>query len=90
SLDYRELAAQSGKPMAELGQLMSGSQSWVDALRKHFKVSPNQISDLVAWDAVRLASLSRWAVQLGYIERAEFAGFAGGLATQVREAYTDW
>lgn len=90
SLDYRELAAKSGKPMAELAQLMTGSQSWVDALRKHFKASPDQISDLVAWDAVRLASLSRWAVQLGYIERAEFAGFAGGLAKQVREAYTDW
>ncbi|WP_418119888.1 DUF1266 domain-containing protein [Variovorax sp. 350MFTsu5.1] len=90
SLDYRELSAQSGKPMADLAQLMAGSRSWVDELRKHFKVSPADISSLVAWDAVRLASLSRWAVQLGYIERAEFAGFAGGLASQVREAYGSW
>ncbi|WP_180839087.1 DUF1266 domain-containing protein [Variovorax sp. RO1] len=44
----------------------------------------------MAWDAVRLANLSRWAVQLGYIDRAEFTGFAGGLESQVRAAYADW
>lgn len=90
SLDYRQLAAQSGKSTQELSALMTGSPSWVEALRKHFQVSAADVPDLVAWDAVRLASLSRWAVQLGYIERAEFAGFAGGLATKVREAYSSW
>jgi len=90
SLDYRELAAQSGKSTQELAALMMGSSSWVEALRKHFHVSQAEVPSLVAWDAVRLASLSRWAVQLGYIERAEFAGFAGGLTRQVREAYSSW
>jgi hypothetical protein len=90
SLDYRELAAQSGKSTQELAALMMGSPSWVEALRKHFHVSQAEVPSLVAWDAVRLASLSRWAVQLGYIERAEFAGFAGGLTRQVREAYSSW
>jgi hypothetical protein len=28
--------------------------------------------------------------KLGFIERGEFAGFAGALASQVREAYADW
>jgi hypothetical protein len=51
---------------------------------------PAQIANLVAWDAVRLVSLSRWAVQLGFIERAEFARFAGGLKQQVQQAYADW
>ena len=90
SLDYRALAAESGRSVTDLTQLTAGSQSWVNNLRKHFKVSPPQITNLVAWDAVRLASLSRWAVQLGFIERAEFAVFAGALTAQVREAYADW
>lgn len=90
SLDYRALAAQSGKSTQELAALMMGSPNWVEALRKHFHVSQAEVPSLIAWDAVRLASLSRWAVQLGYIERAEFAGFAGGLTRQVREAYTSW
>jgi hypothetical protein len=29
-------------------------------------------------------------VQLGFIHRAEFAGFAGGLKQQVQQAYADW
>jgi hypothetical protein len=87
---WSELAARSGKSTQELAALMMGSPSWVEALRKHFHVSQAEVPSLVAWDAVRLASLSRWAVQLGYIERAEFAGFAGGLARQVREAYSSW
>ncbi|WGT62444.1 DUF1266 domain-containing protein [Variovorax paradoxus] len=90
SLDYRALSADSGRPVSELSQLTMGSQSWVNALRKHFNVSPPQISNLVAWDAVRLASLSRWAVQLGFIGREEFTSFAGALNSQVREAYADW
>lgn len=90
SLDYRALSSESGRPVSELTQLVMRSQSWVGDLRKHIAASPTQISDLVAWDAVRLASLSRWAVQLGFIEREEFASFAGALSSRVRAAYTDW
>lgn len=89
-LDVRALSAQTGRSSADVSQLMTGSQSWVKALRQHFGVVPEQVTSLVAWDAVRLANLSRWAVQLGYIERAEFADFAGALAPQVRAAYTNW
>jgi hypothetical protein len=90
SLDYKALGAQSGHSVPELAQLVTNSRSWVDELRKHFKAQPAQIANLVAWDAVRLVSLSRWAVQLGFIERVEFAGFAGGLKPQVQQAYADW
>jgi hypothetical protein len=90
SLDYKALAAHSGLSLSEVAQVVMQSRSWVDELRKHFKVQPPQVASLVAWDAVRLASLSRWAVQLGFIERAEFEGFAGGLKQQVQQAYTDW
>jgi len=90
SLDYKSLGAQSGHSVADLSQLVTGSRSWVDELRRHFKVQPAQIGNLVAWDAVRLASLTRWAVQLGYIDRAEFARFAGGLKQKVQHAYADW
>ncbi len=90
SLDYKALGAQSGHSVSEVAQVVTHSRSWVDELRKHFKVQPSQIADLVAWDAVRLVSLTRWAVQLGFIDRTEFAGFAGALKPQVQQAYTDW
>lgn len=89
-LDYRVLASKSGRSVPEISQLMTGSQSWVQDLRKHFHVSPSDISSLVAWDAVRLASLTRWAVQLGFIDRSEFTRFAGALAQEVRGAYAGW
>lgn len=90
SLDYKALSAQSGLSFTDVSHVVTQSRSWVDELRKHFKVAPAQITSLVAWDAVRLVSLSRWAVQLGFIDRAEFAGFAGGLKQQVQQAYADW
>jgi len=89
-LDYRALAAESGHTVPEVSQLMTGSQSWVQALRKHFHVAPSDISSLVAWDAVRLANLTRWAVQLGFIDRSEYTRFAGALAQEVRSAYAGW
>jgi hypothetical protein len=58
--------------------------------RRQLSVQPAQIPNLVAWDAVRLASLSRWAVQLGFIDRAEFVDFAGALMPEVRKSYTGW
>ncbi|MFM9927695.1 DUF1266 domain-containing protein [Variovorax sp. H27-G14] len=90
SLDYKALAAQSGHSLSDVAQMVANSRSWLDELRKHFKVQPSQIANLVAWDAVRLVSLTRWAVQLGFIDRTEFARFAGALKPQVQQAYTDW
>lgn len=89
-LDLRALGADTGRSVAEVSQLITGSPSWVQDLRKHFHVSPSDISSLVAWDAVRLASLTRWAVQLGFIDRSEFSQFAGALTQDVRSAYADW
>lgn len=90
SLDHRALALATERSVPDIAKLITASPSWVNALRKHFAVSPSQIVDLVAWDAVRLASLSRWAVQLGFIQPGEFEVYAGALTTQVRAAYSDW
>jgi len=90
SLDYRALGSENGHSVPEMTQLMTGSQSWVQDLKKHFQISPSDISSLVAWDAVRLVSLTRWAVQLGYIDRPEFTHFAGALTQEVRAAYNGW
>lgn len=48
------------------------------------------LRSLVAWDAVRLVNLSRWALQLGWINRAAFVHHAGRLSQPVREAYGTW
>ena len=70
--------------------MLLASRGWLEAIRLQLQVQPAQIPNLVAWDAVRLASLSRWAVQLGFIDRSEFVDYAGALMPQVRKAYTVW
>ena len=89
-LDYQAFANQTGKSVSDIATLMGSCNDWMGELRKPLGVQPAEITDLVAWDAVRLASLSRWGVELGYIDRSEFAGYASGLAGQVREAYGNW
>ena len=89
-IDYAALVQASGKPVEELNRALTESGDLLDDLRDDLATPPPQIASLLAWDAVRLASLSRWAVQLGYIGIDEFAHFAGGLAQQVRETYTGW
>jgi len=89
-LNYQAFANQTGKSVPEIAALMTAYDDWLGDLRDPLGVPPAEITDLVAWDAVRLASLSRWAVELGYIERGEFAHFAGGLAGRVRTAYANW
>lgn len=80
----------SGRPADELGELFFHARDLTSTLEKHFHTPASSLRSLVAWDAVRLASLSRWAVELGYIERAEFVSFAGGLKAELRKAYSDW
>jgi hypothetical protein len=89
-MNYEALVRASGKTAEEVTQALTESGDLLDDLRDDLKVPPETITSLIAWDAVRLASLSRWAVQLGYIGSDEFAHYAGGLAPQVREAYTGW
>ena len=89
-LNYEEFASQTGKSVADISALMVSYNDWLGELREPLGVQPAQITDLVAWDAVRLASLSRWGVELGYIDRSEFTGFASQLSGQVRSAYGNW
>lgn len=89
-LNYEDFANQTGKSVADISTLMLSYNDWMGELRKPLGVQPAEITDLVGWDAVRLASLSRWGVELGYIDRSEFAGFASGLSGQVRSAYGNW
>ena len=90
NFDYRNMASQARALGINLPQLLIGSRGWLEAIRLRLHVQSAQIPNLVAWDAVRLASLSRWAVQLGFIDRVEFVDFAGALMPQVRKAYTAW
>lgn len=89
-MDYEGVMQASGKSAQELNLVMAGSADLLDDLRNDLATPPETITSLVGWDAVRLAALSRWAVQLGYIRPEEFARFAGGLTQQVRQAYADW
>lgn len=50
----------------------------------------SQIDSLIAWDAVRLANITRWAIDMGYIERSQFTQYAGQLTSQMKSAYADW
>lgn len=89
-IDYESLAEASGKSTQEITEALVGSGDLFGDLRSDLQTPPEHIRSLVAWDAVRLASLSRWAVQLGFISEAEFAQYAGALTPQLRQAYTGW
>ena len=89
-MNYQALQESTGKTVQELNEVMGGSGDLLDDLKNELAVPPEQITSLLAWDAVRLASLTRWAAQLGYIGADEFERYAGGLAQQVRATYTGW
>ena len=90
TLNFKALAERTGKTVQELNIALTGTDDLLDDLKNDLAVPPAQITSLVAWDAVRLASLTRWAVQLGYIGINEFTHYAGGLVQEVRAAYTGW
>jgi len=88
--NYEALVQASGKTTEEVTQALTESGDLLDDVKNDLSVPPESIASLLAWDAVRLASLSRWAVQLGYIGEEEFTRFAGGLTQQLRDTYTGW
>lgn len=88
--DVAAIAESAGKDTAYILRLLFESDGMLDSLRQRFSVSPRQVSSLAAWDAVRLASLSRLAVQLGYIRREEFVQIGSGLNDLVKASYTGW
>lgn len=90
TLNYPALAEATGKTVQELNIALTTSDDLLDDIRDDLATPPESIPGLLAWDAVRLASLSRWAVQLGYIGQEEFTRYAGGLTGQLRDTYNGW
>ena len=86
----RAVVAESGLSMKDVVETRQAARGWLPRIQGMLAVDPASVTSLVAWDAVRLASLARWAVSLGFIQRPEFAVVAGGLATAVRQAYAGW
>jgi hypothetical protein len=84
------LAAQTGMEPREVAQRLAHSQHWVHDVDAALQMDTGTLRSLVAWDAVRLVNLSRWALQLGWINSTEFVSFAGRLSPSVREAYGAW
>lgn len=84
------LAAQTGMAPREVAQRLADSQHWVHDVDAELQMDTGTLRSLVAWDAVRLVNLSRWALQLGWINRAAFVHHAGRLSQPVREAYGTW
>lgn len=96
-IDLAALSQQTGYTQSELRSKIpnfSTSTNWYNRListfRKKSKCLPEQINGLVAWDAVRLVSITRWAIELGYIERSEFEHYAGQLRHEVKHTYKSW
>ena len=90
-LDYQALSASSGKSVEEVVRLVNTGADWVDGIRGLYGIQPGAIQSLLAWDAVRLVSLTRWALQLGYITTMEeFCTHAGALSAEVKRSYGDW
>lgn len=88
--DYDALTRSSGKTLAQVSRIQAESQEWVGRIQPLYGIQPANVNSLLAWDVVRLVSLTRWAVELGYIDAAEFATYAGALTPQVRDTYAGW
>lgn len=58
--------------------------------KKYSLGSITEIDSLLAWDAIYLINICRWAVQVGYIERDEFLTYANSLTSQVKTTYSNW
>jgi hypothetical protein len=88
--DAAGLAALTGLERKDVASKLVSSQHWVPDIDKSLRMETAAIRSFVAWDAVRLVNVTRWALQLGWIKREEFASYADGLSGAVREAYANW
>ena len=86
----RALATRLGLDSDELFLQLRNSGDWIGDILERQTLHAKRVKGFAAWDAVRLITLCRWAVQLGLIAPEEFAGFASGLNHEVRICYNNW
>lgn len=58
--------------------------------QKYHLGSITEIDSLLAWDAINLINICKWAIQVDYIEREEFLTYANSLTSQVKTIYSNW
>lgn len=61
----------------------------IDLYEKNISNFQN-VTNLLAWDAVRLINISRWALICGYINQDEFYQYISQVEEPVQSAYDDW
>lgn len=88
SLELDRHARGNNKKSDELFHLLKEASQWRKEVASlgDFKT----INSLVAWDAVTLVSLTRYATQIQLIEREEFVRYAGAIKKQVQSVYNSW
>lgn len=88
NLELDRLSRGNGKKSEELFRVLKEATQWRKDIVELGDYST--ISDLVAWDAVSLVSLARYATQIQLINREEFVKYAGAIKKQVQAAYNSW
>ena len=74
---------------AELAEKLNNSANWLEMLET-VNITPNNVNNMMIWDASRLTNVARWALQIGWISEAEFFSICTPLAVQAQRAYSSW
>lgn len=74
---------------AMLGKLLN-IVSYCPELYKEHIADYMAVTNLWAWDAVRLVNLCRWSLNCGYINHDEFMHYVSQIKEPVQNAYDNW
>lgn len=90
-VDLRKIAQElnSGNTV-ELGAMLTNSVDWSKQLQESGIGSLDNSRSLLAWDAVRLANISRWSLHMNYIDFATFEQNCNALKQQLQLDYDSW
>lgn len=79
----------SSKKNNSFNQMLIDAKTWIPLLKDKLGDYRN-VNSLLSWDVVTMVNLSRSAVQVGIIERAEFVKFLNPIKKQIQKSYNNW
>jgi hypothetical protein len=73
----------------QLTLMMNNCFKWVELLET-LNIRPDQVTNLMIWDASRLINTSRWALEQQWITPEQYFHICTPVAAKVQAAYSDW
>ncbi|BDR55085.1 hypothetical protein KIMH_11960 [Bombiscardovia apis] len=89
-MDFRQVAPALGLENAELVRMLEIGHGKATMEHDELLGDMRNVDNILAWDAVRLANISRLAMLAGYISQEEAEQYASQLKKQVQDTYNSW